>query len=165
MKKIKKLLTIGFAVLFMYCIGICFTGCNKEIQFNTEYKYCGVTFKKDKDLKLEDLDKFIPAIGYDIKTVADFEKMLKDNIEQFFIRVRTEDGIKEVYFDPVIKSIALTEDTLTLDTKNGVMFYEYTLTDNVIKCDSQYEFYFKNGQFHYEIELIDKFIVVYNFKA
>ncbi len=164
MKKIKQLLTIGLAVLLMCCIGICFTGCNKEIQFNKEYKYCSVTFKKDKDLTLEDLSSFIP-LGYDIKTVADFEKMLKDNIEQFSIRVMTEDGIKAVYFDPVIKSIALTEDTLTLDTKNGVMFYEYTLTDNVIQCDAPCEFYFEKGQFYYEIELIDKFIVVYNFKA
>lgn len=165
MKNIKKLLTICLAVLLMLCMGISFVGCNRKIQFNTEYKYCGVTFKKDKDLTLEDLSAFIPPIGYDIKTVTDFEKMLKENIEQFSIRVMTENGIEVVYFDPVIKSIALTEDTLTLDTKNGVMFYEYTLNDNVIECDAQYEFYFEKGQFHYEIELIDKFIVVYNFKA
>ena len=91
--------------------------------------------------------------------------MLKDNLGQYSIIVTTADGMERVYFDPVIKSIALTEDTLTLDTKNGVIFYEYTLNDNVIECDAQYEFYFKNGQFHYEIELIDKFIVVYNFKS
>ena len=94
-----------------------------------------------------------------------FEKMLKENIEQFSIRAMTENGIEAVYFDPVIKSIALTEDKLTLDTKSGVKFCEYTINDNVIKCDSQYEFYFEKGKFHYEIKLIDKFIVVYNFKA
>lgn len=165
MIKIKKFFTIGLAVLLMLCMGVSFVGCNRKIQFNTEYKYCGVTFKKDKDLTLEDLSAFIPPVGYDIKTVADFEKMLKENIEQFSIRAMTENGIEAVYFDPVIKSIALTEDKLTLDTKSGVKFCEYTINDNVIKCDSQYEFYFEKGKFHYEIKLIDKFIVVYNFKA
>lgn len=160
----KKLLSILLSVLCLF-VGVCFVGCNKDIQFNKEYKYCGVTFEKDKDLTLEDLSRFIPPVGYDIKTVADFEKILKDNLEQFSITVTTADGWERVYFDPVIKSIALTEDTLTLDTKNGVKFYEYTLNDNVIECDAQYEFYFEKGKFHYEIELIDKFIVVYNFKA
>ena len=162
MKKAKKLLAVFLSAL---CLCFCFAGCKKGIQFNTEYKYCGVTFKKDKDLKLEDLDNFIPAVGYDIKTVADFEKMLKEHIDQFSIREMTESGVEEIRFAPVINSIALTEDTLTLDTKSGVEFYEYTLKEDVIKCDCQYEFYFKKGQFHYEIKLIDKFIVVYNFKA
>lgn len=159
----RKLWTIVLAVLLMLCMSL--AGCNKEIQLNTEYKYCGITLKKDKDLKLEDLDNFIPPVGYDIKTVADFEKMLEDNIEQFSISVMSESGIESISFSPVIKSIALTEDKLTLDTESGVKFYEYTLNHNLIECDSKYEFYFKNDQFHYEIKLIDKFIVVYNFKA
>ena len=162
----KKLLSILLSVLCLF-VGVCFAGCNNEIQFNKEYKYCGVTFKKSEDLTIEDLSSFIPifGVGSDVKTVADFEKMLKDNLEQYSITVTTADGWERVYFDPVIKSIALTEDTLTLDTKNGVKFYEYTLNDNVIECDAKYEFYFEKGKFHYEIELIDKFIVVYNFKA
>ena len=100
----KKLLSMILSALCLF-MGVCFAGCNNELQFNKEYKYCGVTFEKDKDLTLEDLSRFIPRVGYDIKTVADFEKMLKDNLEQFSIRVMTEDGIKAVYFDPVIKSI------------------------------------------------------------
>lgn len=79
MKKQKSVLTITLTAVLLFCMCFCFTGCNKNIQYNKEYKYCGVTFKKDKDLKLEDLNSFIPA-GYDIKTVADFEKMFKDNI-------------------------------------------------------------------------------------
>ena len=161
-----KKVFIRFLVAILTILTVCFVvGCNNKIQLNTEYKYCGITFKKDDDLKIEDLDNFFPAVGYEIKTIADFEKMLKDNIEQFSIRVMTKEGVKAIYFDPVIKSIALTEDKLTLDTKTGVKFYEYTLNDNAIECDAEYDFYFKNGQFHYEIELIDKFIVVYNFKA
>lgn len=162
MKKIfVKFLVVMLTILTIYSA----TSCNNKIQLNTEYKYCGISFKKDENLKIEDLDNFIPHVGFEIKTVADFEKMLEDNIEQFSIRIMTDDGVKTVYFAPIIKSIALTEDTLTLDTKTGVKFYEYTLNDNIIECDAQYEFYFKKGQFHYEIELIDKFIVIYNFKA
>lgn len=160
MKKLLiRLLIVALSVLTL----VGFTGCNKNLRLNTEYKYCGITFKKDKDLKIEDLSSFIP-LGYEIKTVSDFEKMLKDNIEQFHIVVRTENGFERVYFDPIIKSIALTKDKLTLDTKNGVEFYEYTLQDNIIESDAKYSFYFEKGQIHYEIELIDKFIVVYNFK-
>ena len=78
----KKLLSIFLSALCLF-VGVCFAGCNNEIQFNKEYKYYGVTFKKSEDLTIEDLSSFIPTfgVGSDVKTVADFEKMLKDNLD------------------------------------------------------------------------------------
>ena len=181
MKKIKKLLTIGLAVLLMLCMSVSFTGCGLiKLQYDKEYVYSDISFKKSKDLKLEDLSAFIPnsvVTKYKIESIEDFENMLKDNIDTYYVYKQTEGGIEQVYIKPKFDSIRVTEGypyvanaySFYLKSEAQEFRYGMVLVDNhVFACaDSKVDlgkFYFSKGEFHYEFEFNEKFSIVYNYK-
>ena len=181
MKKIKRFLTIIFAVLLMFCTSVSFAGCGLiKLQYDKEYVYSDISFKKSNDLKVEDLSAFIPASvisKYKVESIKDFENMLKENIDTYFIYIqKPESSIERVYIKPKFDSIRVVEGypyvanaySFYLKSEGQEFRYGMFCDDNVFtSADSildLQEFYFSNGALHYELEFNEKFSIVYNYK-
>lgn len=175
----KKLLSILLTVVCVLGMALCFTSCQpKELQLDKEYVYKDISFKKAEDLTLEDISSFIPSFGASIETVKDFENFLKENIETYSIVRQTENGSEKIHIKPSILSVRITEGHpymknayslwLKYEDKEEEVRYGVVRNGNVFTCpDSMAEvadFYYSEGELHYDLEFNDKFSIVYNFQ-
>lgn len=155
-----------FAVCLAAVCVIGFSACGGELRYNAEYTYSGYEFSKAKDLKIEDLNAFLPAFSAEeIDSVKDFENFLRENFETYSIVRLTENGSEKVYLKTDITSVKADETTFTVrkgDTENA---YAYTRDGDAFLTDLTDDFYFSQGEFHYELRFNEKFAVVYNYKA
>ena len=178
----KKLLAIILSIVctLSMCLGL--TACaDKELQFDKEYTYVDISFKKAKDITLEDIDTFVPMMlpnGPKVESVKDFEKMLKDYIDTYWIEKHTPNGNERIYLKTKLVSIRITEGYpylenaysiwLKYEDKEEEMRYGVVRDGNTFTCpDSKaliQEFYFSDGMLHYDLEFNDKFSVVYDYK-
>ena len=177
----KKWITATLASVCMVSACVGFAACetpSKELQMDKKYVYSGISFEKAEDLTLEDLSSFIPPsfTGIEIKTVADFENMLRDNLDTYYITRRTENGIVRIDFKPIIQTIRITKGFAVMEDGYSIwLTYEgeteeecfgATREDDVFTLinNPNQGFYFENGALHYNLELNEKFSVVYNYK-
>lgn len=182
-----------FLTIILSAIVVCFSFSScallsilkpKDLQLDKEYVYAGISFKKAEDIKIEDIDEFIPMFPAEvgspsIKTVADFEKWLKDNLDEYTIVRHTENGNKRIALKP-IKSIRITEGypyiahAFSLWIKTDIEGEEKELRYGAVCEENKFIpsderiiadcFYFEKGALHYDFALNEKFTIVYNFE-
>ena len=170
----KRILSTALAV-FTLGAATCFVACQpQELQMDKEYRCTGISFKKASDLTLNDLSSFIP-MGRQVNSISDFEKLLIDNMDTYAIDRRTATGRERIFLSDFTHSLRVSEGYD--DVENGYTFYlthkgetqvlgavrtEDTFT---LMNDGEYVYYFENGAFHYDLELNEKFAIVYNYKT
>ena len=156
---------ILIAVILLLCAAFSFAGCgSKELKLNVEYYYHSMTFEKAGDLKIEELAAFVP-MGTDIKSIKDFEKMLRDNIENYSIDKKINNKTERFYLKTDITSVKIAETDLIIKRDDETISYSYTKDGNTYATELYDDFYFSKGALHYKLSFNDKFAVVYNYKA
>ncbi len=179
-KIMKKLLSILLTVVCVLGTAFCCVACQpKELQLDKEYVYTDISFKKADGLTLDDIASLVPIMSASsVKTVKDFENFLKENIETYSIERLTENGREEVHIRPSILSVRITEGYPYMENayslwvksewKEKEVCYGVVRNGDVFTCpDSMAEvvdFYYSEGELHYDLELNDKFSIVYNFQ-
>ena len=177
MKKIKKLLTIGLAVLLMLCMSISLVGCfrPRNVKMNKEYIFKEIIFEKSDDLIFADIAQFVPAsptvVGENsIDTIEEFENYIRDNIKSFTfekeqngewvtIDARAKDSIKFVrtndFGTHMIVKMDGEEKEYSTVTKGQ---HTHTSCPEIrfIGCYKE-----DKRKVAYSIELIDKFAILY----
>ena len=173
----KRLALVTLSIMLAFFACFCLSSCkSKELQFDKEYVYSSISFKKAKDLKLEDLPFFnhLAIVDRPIKTIADYEKMSRDKIDDFYFVFQVENKLERVYIKPIINYIKIieSENAYVLCVKysededvakyNAVRSNDnFTCLDSTAKVK---DFYFKNGKIHYELAINEKFSIIYNYK-
>jgi hypothetical protein len=175
----KKLLSLVLTAVCILSMALCLVSCQeKELQFDKEYVYTDISFKKADDLTLDDIRGFIP-VGSSIETVKDFENLLRENIETYYIERLTESGLSErMHIRPSILSVRITEGHpymtnayslwLKSEFEEKEVCYGVIRNGDVFTCPDPMiefiDFYYSGGKLHYDLEFNDKFSIVYNFK-
>lgn len=181
MKRMKRLLTTLLAVLFMLCMSVSLVGCQNEATYNAEYTFDKITFRKSDALKIEDLNNFLPSSimldGKSVKTIKEFENLLRDNLDTYSI-VHNNNGVNErIYLAPKYHSIIVkTDEILSVGIMNdGVLTYEdYTYTkkdytNSTVYLTENEIFTFSENtmtyDFSFPLEPSNSFVVIYNYKS
>jgi len=172
----KKWITATLAAVCTVSACVGFAACSqKEMQLDKEYVYSSISFKKAADITLSDVSSFIP-FGYTdkISNISDFEKFLVENLDTYSIYRHSSAGNERIYLAEFTHSLRVTEGYE--DVENGYTFWltykGETLDFGAVRSEDDFTFvndsrdvyYFKNGAFHYDLELNEKFAVVYNYK-
>ena len=179
----KKFLTVILAFVCALGISVGLISCKekeKKLQIGEEYFYAGISFKKAKGITLDDISSFVPSsvTGHKIDSVKDFENLLKENIDTYFIERRTENGRERIPLKTSILSVKITEGnpyvahayTLWISCENQENPYQvpalrdgdtFTIADSL---SSFPDFYYADGAIHYDLQFNEKFSVVYNYK-
>lgn len=182
----KKLLSIVCAIVCAVGISFGLVSCKdkqaKELEFNKNHSYDGVSFKTAKNITLADISSFLPAgyAGYDITSVGDFKDFLKENIDVYSIMRQTESGTERIYLRTPISVVKITEGNpyvanayslwLTYIDDVDAQPYCYPVKrdkDTFVSADSLAsipKFYYQNGALHYDFALNEKFTIVYNYR-
>ena len=178
----KKILSIILSGVCALGAGLCLTSCQKnEAVYNAEYTFDKITFSKSDTLKIEDLSTFIPSSimlgGKAVKTIKDFENLLRDNLDRYSIEQNINGRNERVYLAPKYHSIIVkTDEIISVGImKDGVVEYkEYTYTRKAYTNSTVYLtdneiFTFSNNtmtyDFSFPLEPSNSFVVVYNYKA
>ena len=181
----KKIISTVLAGVCAFGTVLCLVSCQpKELQLDKEYVYTDISFKKAKDLTIEDVAAFAPLfsaamVGIDpVDTVKEFEEYIRQNIDTYSIVRLTENGSERIYIKPSITSIRITEGYpyiakayslwLKYEDKEEELRYGaeregdvFTIPDSVATLD---DFYFSSGALHYDLVFNEKFSVVYNYE-
>lgn len=161
MKKLFSFALLCTSLLSIFFIASCKP---KDLQMNTEYVYSDISFETAKDIKLDDLSPFIPR-GTEIKSINDFENLIRNNIDNYSIIRLTENGQERIFVKTNISAVKISESTITI-TRNGKQSsFNYTRDgDTFSTTDLNETFYFSDGSIRYNLEFNEKFSVVYNYK-
>ena len=164
-KKIVMLLLVAICTLFCACE-------EKEVPLSKNQPY---VFEKSvcsvyEGVDMQKLSSFIPVMmpyGQKTpKTVAEFENMVLENIDDFYIIVREEDIRREVYFLNPIQSIEIT-DTVFKFVGEESMELPYVQDGNtytVTAGEMSMVFTYENNRLSYSIEAPEYFSVTHYFK-
>lgn len=161
MKKLFSFVLLCTSLLSIFFIASCKP---KDLQMNTEYVYSDISFETAIGIKLDDLSPFIPR-GTEIKSIDDFEKFIRNNIDNYSINRLTENGQERIFVKTNISAVKISESTITI-TRNGEQSsFNYTRDgDTFSTTDLNETFYFSDGSIRYNLEFNEKFSVVYNYK-
>jgi len=171
----KKFLAVIFSILL--ALGLC--ACNsepKELQKGTPYVYSGVTFYRAEDLTLEELANYNPAMngayrGGPIETLDDLERVISENLDTYTVKVQTDNGVEVLHYDPIFKSVTITDESISFLVESGEK--EQTFTFTYTKNGNEYvavvegtelKVSFTDGVISYEKPITERFKVIYNYK-
>lgn len=175
----KKALKAVIAVLLILAAVFSFSACkSNELQLDSEYVYSGISFKKAEGLTIDDLSSFIP-MGRSIGSVKEFENFLIENINDYNIFRHTQNGTERIYLKPAITSIRITENYLSSSSNAYSVWLKSDVSEEVCYgCERKEDYfsvldfdkkiaeiYFSDGALHYELELNEKFAVVYDYNT
>lgn len=164
-KKIVMLLLVAICALFCACE-------EKEVPLSKNQPY---VFEKSvcsvyEGVDMQKLSSFIPVMmpyGQKTpKTVAEFENMVLENIDDFHIVIQEEDIRREVYFLTPIQSIEIT-DTVFKFVGEESMELPYVQDGNtytVTAGEMSAVFTYENNRLSYSIEAPEYFSVTHYFK-
>ena len=119
-----------FAVIaVLLCSLFVLGGCSNTPEENRVYKFENASFVHDKDLTIEDVASFTPALvtGEKIETVNELEKYILDNIDEYTVIFRESGGSRRVNLKNRIESIVLGKDKITLTCDGKSKDYEFSL--------------------------------------
>ena len=161
MKKVLLLLVCVLCLFFVACAPA-------QPKEGAEYTYKQISFKRGKDLQIEDLANFMPMAaafpgGKLPQSVDEFEDFLLEYVDSYSIIRQTENGQERVFLKTEIVSVTLSESVLTVKTQDGETDYPYTKDGNRYVTDTDFTFYFEKGEFRYDLAFTENFSAVYHY--
>lgn len=161
MKKVLLLLVCVLCLFFVACAPA-------QPKEGAEYTYKQISFKRGKDLQIEDLANFMPMAaafpdGKLPQSVDEFEDFLLEYVDSYSIIRQTENGQERVFLKTEIVSVTLSESVLTVKTQDGETDYPYTKEGNRYVTDTDFAFYFEKGEFRYDLAFTENFSAVYHY--
>ena len=161
MKKVLLLLVCVLCLFFVACAPA-------QPKEGAEYTYKQMSFKRGKDLQIQDLANFMPMAaafpgGELPQSVEEFENFLLENAETYSFIRQTKRGAERVFLKTDIVSVTLSESVLTVKTQNGETDYPYTKEGNRYVTDTDFTFYFEKGEFRYDLAFTENFSAVYHY--
>ena len=161
MKKVLLLLVCVLCLFFVACAPA-------QPKEGAEYTYKQMSFKRGKDLQIQDLANFMPMAaafpgGELPQSVEEFENFLLENAETYSFIRQTKRGAERVFLKTEIVSVTLSESVLTVKTQDGETDYPYTKEGNRYVTDTDFAFYFEKGEFRYDLAFTENFSAVYHY--